>query len=119
MTPTYGIRVNWASVAHPRTNAKWNVPTAWSSRVPTVLWSLRTNPNRSTGFTTFFLVYGAEAVFPTDLEYGAPRVKAYDEAKVEEDRQDTLNQLDKACSVAHLRSTKYQQALRRYHSKTV
>ena len=42
------------------------------------------------------MVYGAEAVLPTDLDYGAPRVLAYDEAKVEEDRQDTLNQLDEA-----------------------
>ena len=64
--------------------------------VPTILWGLWTTPNRSTGFTPFFMVYGAEAVLPTDLDYGAPRVLAYDEAKVEEDRQDTLNQLDEA-----------------------
>jgi hypothetical protein len=29
-------------------------------------------------FTPFFLVYGAEAVLPTDLEYGSPKVKGYD-----------------------------------------
>jgi hypothetical protein len=44
-----------------------------------VVWSLRTTPSRATGFTPFFLVYGAEAVLPTDLEYGSPRVKGYDE----------------------------------------
>jgi hypothetical protein len=43
------------------------------------VWSLRTTPSRATGFTPFFLVYGAEAVLPTDLEYGLPRVKGYDE----------------------------------------
>jgi hypothetical protein len=32
------------------------------------------SPNWSTGFTAFFMVYGAEAVLPTDLDYGAPRV---------------------------------------------
>jgi hypothetical protein len=37
--------------------------------------SLRTTPSRATGFTSFFLVYGAEAV----LEYGSPKVKGYDE----------------------------------------
>jgi hypothetical protein len=35
-----------------------------------VVWSLRTTPSRATGFTPFFLVYGAEAILPTDLEYG-------------------------------------------------
>jgi hypothetical protein len=29
--------------------------------------------------TPFFLVYGVEAVLPTDLEYGSPRVRGYDE----------------------------------------
>jgi hypothetical protein len=38
------------------------------------VWSLRTTPSRTTGFTPFFLVYGAEAVLPTDLEYRSPRV---------------------------------------------
>jgi hypothetical protein len=33
----------------------------------------------SHGFSPFFLVYGAEAVLPTDLEYGSPRIKAYDD----------------------------------------
>jgi hypothetical protein len=33
----------------------------------------------SHGFSPFFLVYGAEAVLPTDLEYGSPRIKVYDD----------------------------------------
>jgi hypothetical protein len=31
------------------------------------------------GFTPFFLVYGSEAVLPTDVEYASPRLKAYNE----------------------------------------
>jgi hypothetical protein len=46
----------------------------WVEELPSVLWSLRTTPNRSVGFTPFFLVYGAEVVLPTDIEFGAPRV---------------------------------------------
>jgi hypothetical protein len=42
-----------------------------------VVWSLRTTPSRATGFTPFFLVYGAEAILPIDLEYGSPRTRAY------------------------------------------
>jgi hypothetical protein len=52
---------------------RWGV-TCWVEELPSVLWSLRTTPNRSVGFTPFFLVYGAEAVLPTDIEFHAPRV---------------------------------------------
>jgi hypothetical protein len=31
------------------------------------------------GFTPFFMVYGSEAILPTDLEYGASSVRAYDD----------------------------------------
>jgi hypothetical protein len=51
----------------------------WMKELPSVVWSLRTTPSRATGFTPFFLVYGAEAVLPTDLEYGSPRTRAYDD----------------------------------------
>jgi hypothetical protein len=47
------------------------------NEVPSVLWSLWTTPNMLTGFTPFFMVYGVEAVLPTDLLYGSPRVRAY------------------------------------------
>jgi hypothetical protein len=51
----------------------------WAAELPSVLWSLRTTPSRTTGFTPFFLVYGSEAILPTDLEYGFLRLKAYNE----------------------------------------
>jgi hypothetical protein len=46
----------------------------WAADVPLVLWSLWTMPNRLTSFTPFFVVYGVEAVLPTDLQYRSPRV---------------------------------------------
>jgi transposase InsO family protein len=89
------IPVDWAAVAHPMTNG--HVERAndmilqglklriyndlnkfgkrWMKELPSVVWSLRTTPSRSTGFTPFFLVYGAEAILPTDLEYGSPRTR--------------------------------------------
>ena len=51
----------------------------WLTKLPSVIWSLRTTPSRATGFTPFFLVYGTEVILPTDLEYGSPRLKAYQE----------------------------------------
>jgi hypothetical protein len=34
--------------------------------------------NRLTNFTPFFMVYGAEGVLPTELQYRSPRVRAID-----------------------------------------
>ena len=51
----------------------------WIKELPLVVWSLRTTPSRAMGFSPFFLVYGAEAILPTDLEYGSSRTKAYDD----------------------------------------
>jgi hypothetical protein len=61
-----------------------------------VVWSLRTTPSRATGFTPFFLVYGAEAILPTDLEYGSPRAGAYDDQSNRTNREDSLDQLEEA-----------------------
>ena len=44
----------------------------WLDELPVVLWSLRTTPNKSTGFTPFFLVYSAEAFIPTNIEFDSP-----------------------------------------------
>jgi hypothetical protein len=41
--------------------------------------------------TPFFMVYGSEAVLPTDLEYGAPRIKAYDEQGNQITREEALD----------------------------
>jgi hypothetical protein len=49
----------------------------WIQELPSVVWSLRTTTSRATGFTPFFLVYGAEVVIPTDLEYRYPRLRTY------------------------------------------
>ena len=65
------------------------------------------------------MVYGAEAVLPMDLDYGAPRIRAYNEQGAEASHKDAMDHLDKARDVALLRSAKYQQALRWYHSRWV
>jgi transposase InsO family protein len=90
----FHIRVDWAAVAHPQTNSQVECANGmilqglkprifdqlnksgrkWLQELPAVVWSLRTTLSRATGFTPFFLVHGAEAVLPTDLEYGSPRV---------------------------------------------
>jgi hypothetical protein len=86
----------------------------WLRELPAVVWSLGTTPSRATGFTLFFVVYGAEAILPTDLEYGSPRVRGYDEGTNQRAREDPLDQLDEARTMALMHSARYQQVLRIY-----
>ena len=62
------------------------------------------------------MVYGAEAVLPSDIHHDAPRVAAYVEADNEKARQDSLDLLDEERDLAAARSVIYQQDLRRYQS---
>ena len=81
-----------------------------------MLLSFQPSPSRATGFTPFFMVYGSEAILPTDLDYGSPRVRGYDEQDNQASLEDAMDQIDEARDVALLWSEKYQQALHRYHS---
>ena len=63
------------------------------------------------------MVYGAEAVLPSDIRHDSPRVTAYIEADNETARQDALERLDEERDIAAARSVIYQQDLRRYHSR--
>jgi hypothetical protein len=92
---------------------------AWVEELPLVLWSLRTTPNSSTGYTPFFLLFGAEAVLPIDVCYCAPRVVAYVEEDTQTTLEDALDLLDEARDVALARSAVYQQSLRNYHNRWV
>jgi hypothetical protein len=55
----------------------------------------------------------------TDLEYGSPRTRAYDDRRNHANREDSLDQLEEARDVALLHSARYQQSLRRYHARGV
>ena len=80
----------------------------WVAELPLVLWSLRTSNSLATGYTPFFMVYGSEAILPTDLNYGAPRVKAYNEQRNKASLEDAMDLLDKARDIALLHLAKYQ-----------
>lgn len=134
-----GIRLDVCSVAQPQGNGqveRYNgmlmsgikprlleplerTPGCWLDELSVVPWSLRTTPNRSTGYTPFFLVYGAEAVLPTDLQHDSSRVEQYTKAEVKEAWENDVDLLEEARLLASSRSTIYQQNLRHYHSKKV
>jgi hypothetical protein len=88
------IRVDWSTVVHPKTNGQVKrandmilqvlkphifkhlekFEARWVAELPSVLWNLRTTSCLVTGFTPFFMVHESEAVLPTDINYGSPRV---------------------------------------------
>jgi transposase InsO family protein len=134
-----GIKLKYASVPHPKSNGQVekanglvcgglkkrllrplkHVAGAWVEELPSVLWNLRTTPNSSTGYTPFFLLFGAEAVLPMDVHYSAPRMVAYVEEDAEKALADAQDLLDEARDIALARSMVYQQSLRNYHSRRV
>jgi transposase InsO family protein len=97
-----GIKIFFASVAHPRSNGQAERANAevlkglktrsFNSKLEaygkklldnlqSVLWSIRTSATKPTGETPFLLVYGAEAILPTDIKFGLPRVLAFNELR--------------------------------------
>jgi hypothetical protein len=71
------------------------------------------------GYTPFFLLFGAEAVLPTDVRYSVPHVVAYVEEDADKALADAQDLLDEARDVTLIRSAVYQQSLRNYHSRRV
>ena len=123
-----GIRLGLASVAHPQSNGQAErmnqmvlagikpqlqvplerTPACWLDELPAVLWGNRTTPNRSTGYTPFFMVYEAEAVMPSDLDNDSPQVGLYNEEENEEARLVGIDILEEARELALSRTAIYQ-----------
>jgi transposase InsO family protein len=119
-----GIKICFASVDYPRSNGQAERANAevlkglktrsfnakleacgkkWLDNLQSVLWSIRTTATKPTGETPFFLVYGAEAVLPTDVKFGSPRVLSFNEICQEDLIKDRLLQLEEELG-ANLRS---------------
>ena len=94
-------------------------PGCWVEELPSVIWSINTTPNRSTGYTPFFMVYGVEAVLPSDIRHDSPRVANYVEEDNEQACQEALDLLDEKRDLAVACSAIYQQDLHRYHNRRV
>ena len=94
-------------------------PRAWVTELSPVLWGLRTTPNRSTDRTPFFMLYGTEAVPPSNLLHNAPRVELFSEGEAEQARQDAVDLLEEEREMALIQSTIYQQDLHRFHARNI
>jgi hypothetical protein len=133
------IDVYYSSVTHPRCNGQVerandmvlqalkdriyddasNYATRWLTELPHVIWGHRTQVSSATGFSPFFLVYGSEAVLPTDIAFGAPRIQFYEEGEAEHTRHIDFDSLEEQRLVAVMRQARHDQQLRRYHDRNV
>src|SRR4051812_16721591 len=121
------IRLDVSSIAHPQSNGQaeranqeilrgikprlmvplQRTPGCWVEELPSVLWSISTTPNRSTGNTPFFMVYGVKAVLPSEICHDSPRVATYVEADNEKTHQDSLDLLYEERDLAAAHSAIY------------
>jgi hypothetical protein len=60
-----------------------------------------------------------EAVLPSDLDHGTPRVKAFNPDQAAEAQQDVVDLLDEAREMALVHSASYQQTLHRNHERKI
>jgi hypothetical protein len=57
------------------------------------------------------MVYGAQVVLPTNLQYGPPRVQAYQPDAPKEAQKDAIDLLEKSRDTVVIRSAGHQQTL--------
>jgi hypothetical protein len=68
----------------------------WIKELRNALWGLHTQPTKPTGQTPYFLVYGSEAILPTDMMWESLTVEQYDEGISEDNRQVDIDGLEEA-----------------------
>jgi hypothetical protein len=85
--------------------------TRWHAELPHVIWVLRTQVSSATGYSPFFLVYGSEAVLPTDLAFGAPHIQHYEEGTAEETHKADLDSIEEHRVAALMWHMRYEQQL--------
>jgi hypothetical protein len=135
----WSIVVKYVSVVHPRANGQVErangmildalkkrmyrennkAPGRWIKDLPAMVWGLWTQPSRNTGVSPYFMVYGAEAVLPIDIEFWSPRVENYNEDQVTKQRELMVNSVEERHLDSCIRTSKYLTVLRRYYNKNV
>jgi len=65
------------------------------------------------------MVYGSEAVLPSDVTFGSPSVKNFDQSSANIARELEINCMEERRLISCLRTAKYLEAIRRYHNRNV
>ena len=65
------------------------------------------------------MVYGSEAVLPSDIAFGAPRIQKYNENEAKTTRCTDIDSTEEHRLTASTQHARYEQQLRRYHDRNV
>jgi hypothetical protein len=65
------------------------------------------------------MVYGSEAVLPSDIAFGYPRIQNYDENEAELTRCTDIDSAEEHRLTASIQHVRYEQQLQRYLDRTV
>jgi transposase InsO family protein len=96
----------------------------WSSHLADTLWAYRESTKTVTGFTPFSLVYGTDAISPTELLVPSPRILHGMDLEANADicvkaRVADLESLEEVRELTQVRSLRYHQKLANAYEKTL
>nr|XP_043611701.1 uncharacterized protein LOC122583350 [Erigeron canadensis] len=128
------IQQRFTSVAHPQANGQVEAmnkqivhgiktrlgrcQSGWLDELHQVLWALRTTPKTSNGETPFSLVYGSEAMIPT--EACVPTIRRFnDEEENEEQLRQNLHLLEERREIASIWERAYKTQIKKYYDQRI
>jgi hypothetical protein len=76
------------------------------------VWGLRTQPSRNISVSPYFMIYGDEAVLPTDIKLGSPRVQRFDQFLADNTREVEINCTEEKRLDSCVQTAKYLEVLR-------
>ncbi|XP_074277707.1 uncharacterized protein LOC141601333 [Silene latifolia] len=91
----------------------------WAYELPFVLWSDRTTPKVATGQSPFSLVYGAEAVIPSEGQIPTHRYANATEERNQVEMASSLDTIDELRTSAQIRMAAYKQTTTRSYNKNL
>jgi hypothetical protein len=83
------------------------------------LWAFCTTLSHATSHTLFSLVYGSEAMLPTEVEHKSFHMQHFNEERSDDSRVNDLTKSEELRKVMVIQSAKHQQTMRRYHAQNV
>ncbi|KAL0427703.1 UNVERIFIED_CONTAM: hypothetical protein Slati_2945100 [Sesamum latifolium] len=117
------VKQRFTSVAHPQSNGQVEVTNRilvlgikrrlervggnWAEELTSVLWAYRTTPRGSTGESPFALVYGTEAIIPTELGIPSHRITHFSENHNSKLLKENLDLLEELREKAFIRVQRY------------
>jgi hypothetical protein len=85
----------------------------WIEELPNAFCGLRTQPTKPTGQSSYFLVYGSEAILPDDVMWESPTVEQYNKGVSDDARRFDIDSREEARCVTLVQSARYLEGIRR------